>query len=488
MAAPDRGAAHADPVAPGGAADDARAGPLDGEIACVDLETTGGSSAHHRIIEVGVVHLRGGRIVEEWSSLVNPGMRIPPSIAAFTGIDNAMVADAPRFEDLAAALHERLDGQLFVAHNARFDYGFLRQEYRRLGRRFRSRVLCSVKLSRRLHPGERGHGLDAVMTRHGLGCSARHRALGDARVVAEFLALLRRERDPAELAAAIEELTRDAVLPAHLDPEFAEELPEAPGVYRFWGEQGAVLYVGKSRNLRGRVFDHFAAAHRSSKEQKLATQVRRVDWIETPGEFSALLVELGQIRELQPLANRRSRPAPAAAALLLEDGADGVEVRFAPLDEVDDPGAVHGLFRSERDARRAFAEIVRAQRLCAKRLGLETGAGSCFGHQVGRCKGVCVGLEPEALHDARVRLALMPHRLRRWPFAGRVALGERDWSGREAWHVFDDWRHLGSRDGLHDAPETPRERAALDLDVYKLLCSTLDRPPRGLRIVELDRA
>src|SRR5690349_4239101 len=170
--------------------------PLEGRVACVDLETTGGTAARHRIIEVGIVLLEDGLVVDSWSSLVNPGARIPPSIAEFTGIDDAMVSAAPTFADIAADVRGRLDGRLFVAHNARFDYGFLRNEFRRVGQRYSSRVLCTVKLSRKLYPGEARHNLDALMARHGIVCESRHRALGDARAIWLLMNHWRREFDP----------------------------------------------------------------------------------------------------------------------------------------------------------------------------------------------------------------------------------------------------------------------------------------------------
>lgn len=467
----------------------AEAPPLDGELVCVDLETTGGSSDQHRVIEVGIVRLAGGAIVDEWSSLVNPGTRIPPSIEAFTGITNDMVAEAPRFADLADRVQQQIEGRLFVAHNARFDYGFLRREFQRLGRNFRSRVLCSVKLSRRLHPEQHGHGLDAVMARHGLGCTARHRALGDARVVAEFLRLVRRTQDPAHLAAIVAELTRAASVPSGIEADLVDELPEVPGVYRFWGAGGSLLYVGRSRNLRSRVLAHFAAAATSPRERRLSTQLQRLDWTETAGEFGAMLLELQDIRQRQPLFNRRSRPAPGAVALLLREDAGGLRPDLVGLTDLCAVDDAYGVFRSERDARRALGQIVHAHGLCARVLGLEAGSGSCFAHQVGRCRGVCAGLEPRALHDARVRLALAPQRLRRWPFAGRIALVERAWDGRTAWHVFGDWRFLGTVAGPDELENvTAPARQTFDIETYRVLCRVLDRPPRGLRILQLDRA
>ncbi|HEV7358195.1 MAG TPA: 3'-5' exonuclease, partial [Steroidobacteraceae bacterium] len=152
-------------------------------LAFVDLETTGGNPAYDRITEVGIVRMRNGELLEEWSSLVNPECRISPYIEAFTGISSEMVADAPRFADLASMVYEKLEGAVFIAHNARFDQGFLRSEFRRIGMTYSAAALCTVKLSRCLFPQHARHNLDAVIERHGLDCSARHRALGDAKVL-----------------------------------------------------------------------------------------------------------------------------------------------------------------------------------------------------------------------------------------------------------------------------------------------------------------
>ena len=160
---------------------------LDAPLAIVDVETTGAHPAWDRVTEIAVVEVEGGEVVSEWSTLVNPGASIPPAIQALTGITNAMVAGAPAFEELAAELYERLDGRVFVAHNARFDYGFLRHEFERAGLRFQARTLCTVKLSRRLYPEHARHSLDRLIERHHLQCSARHRALGDAQAVWQFL-------------------------------------------------------------------------------------------------------------------------------------------------------------------------------------------------------------------------------------------------------------------------------------------------------------
>src|SRR5258707_12487935 len=172
---------------------------FDAPLAIVDLETTGAHPAWDRVTEIAVVEVQEGEVVSEWSTLVNPGTSIPPAIQALTGITNAMVADAPAFEDLAADLYERLDGRVLVAHNARFDYGFLRHAFGRAGKRFRARTLCTVKLSRRLYPAHARHNLDSLIERHGLHCDARHRALGDARAVWHFLCVAAEEHGAERL-------------------------------------------------------------------------------------------------------------------------------------------------------------------------------------------------------------------------------------------------------------------------------------------------
>jgi DNA polymerase III subunit epsilon len=466
---------------------------VDRDLVCVDLETTGGSPAWHRIIEIGTVEIDRDGTQREWSTLVNPGTRIPPQIEAFTGISNAMVAAAPRFEQVHRVLLQRLANRVFVAHNARFDYGFIRTELARLGIRFSAKVLCTVKLSRRLFPEQPRHNLDAVIARHGLGCEARHRALGDARVLGELLAVLRRDVEPARLAAVVDGLLRETPLPPQLPPGLADDLPESPGVYRFYGEDGALLYVGKSRNVRGRVLEHFAAEHRSAAEQRLARQVRRVEWTETAGELGALLIEARAVKAESPLHNRRLRAAGPAWTLRLAGPAGAPHhVEIVEFDALDAAAQqeVYGLYRDRRAAARALEGLVRAHQLCARVLGLERGAGadaalgSCFAYQLKRCRGACVGAEPAVLHDARVRLALAGARLKPWPYRGRILVAERDWRGEQDLHVLERWRYLGTVREPDAAEGLDAEAVPFDPDVYRILKRFLSAPA-GARIIEL---
>ena len=332
-----------------------RSAALRGRVACVDLETTGGMAAHHRIIEVGIVLLDDGVIVEEWNSLVQPGIRIPSNIAAFTGIDDSMVAGAPRFEDIRSEVRRRLEGRLFVAHNARFDYGFLRSEFRRLGERFSAPVLCTVRLSRALFAEHRRHNLDTLIERFNLTCVARHRALGDAQVLPALLGAMEQHHGDTVVHEAITAALRETRLPSQLPPELADDLPESPGVYLFRDEHGALLYVGKGRNIRSRVFEHFAAQHRSGKESKLTRQLQKVEWVETGGELGALLLESQLIKDLAPIGNRRPRTSNDDCAVVLARRDDGLEPIVVALQSaaLAPETVLYGPFHSEKDAWRA---------------------------------------------------------------------------------------------------------------------------------------
>ena len=462
------------------------------DLAFVDLETTGGNAAHHRITEVAVVRVHNGELAEEWSSLVNPECPIPAYIAQFTGITDDMVAGAPRFAEIAAEVLRKLQGAVFVAHNARFDYSFLRSEFRRLDMPFSAKTLCTVKLSRRLFPEHVHHNLDAVMKRHGLVCSARHRALGDAQVLRDFWFKLRREVPQAALGATVQSVLGAPKLPAHLPADFADDLPEGHGAYRLYGEDGTLLYVGKSHALRTRVLDQLAGGDAESGQHKLWRLVRHIDWVETAGELGALLREAEWIKTQKPLYNRRAKSQTLSCTLraaAAPSAAIAMPAAVQPIDSVDpaDLEQCFGVFHSDKDARKALGDIARAQRLCLKVLGLEDGAGSCLAYQIGQCRGACVGKEPLMLHDLRVRLALSSLKLKPWPFPGRIALRERDPRSGEFQgapgadlHVIDHWTYLGtarSEDELAVLRARPAG-AGFDVDVYRILVRYFSNHPK----------
>ncbi len=277
---------------------------LDRPLVFLDLETTGATLSFDRITEIGLIEVEHGRLKGEWSTLVNPETRIPPFIEALTGISNDMVAVAPTFAEIARALRTRLEGKLLVAHNARFDYGFLKNEFRRLDMKYRSDSICTVKLSRKLFPGHARHNLDTLMQRHDVTCNARHRALGDARVLWDLTQKWRDEVGAEALGVAAAAQIKAPTLPPELSECVLDEIPETPGVYLFYGENNTPLYVGKSVNLRSRVLAHFAGDHPSSTSMRIRRQLKRIDWKETAGLLGALLEAARLVKELLPIMNR----------------------------------------------------------------------------------------------------------------------------------------------------------------------------------------
>ncbi len=480
---------------------------LPDRLAFVDLETTGGNSAKDRITEIGIVRMAHGRIVDEWSSLVDPGVPIPPEIQALTGITQAMVRTAPRFEALAADIRARLAGHVFVAHNVRFDYGFLKSAYRRLGERFTADLLCTVRLSRRLFPQHARHGLDALVERHALGGADRHRALGDARLIARFYRDVALPLAPQALEEAVALLLKRTVIPAHLPEAQVEAVPEAPGVYVFRGIGSTPLYVGKAVNLSERVLSHFHADSRLDSDARLALEARSLDFEQTAGEFSALVREIELIRSLAPLYNVALRKRASSVFLQLApplEGFDATSIRFVPSadidpaclrapgpseaapaaqDEhrsapasVDHPAPLYGPYASRQSARAALSALGREHRLCDKAIGLWRGERACFSRQLGRCQGLCCGEESAVSHHARLGEALAAHRVPPWPFDGPARFEEHDAARGLTKHLYFD--HWCSYD-----PQAGRA-AGFDVDVYKLLRRMLRCAPDGFRALE----
>jgi len=469
-------------------------------IAFVDLETTGTTPTGDRVTEIGIVRIQDGELVEEWSSLVNPECTIPEDIQVLTGITNAMVRDAPTFAQLAREVRERLDDHLFVAHNARFDYGFIKNEFRRLEMAFTADVLCTVRLSRRLYPEAVGHSLDAIIARHGLALPpphggegvrcGRHSALGDARVLWEFLQRVYREKEIGDIAAAVKRLLKIPSLPPQLAADVLEGLPEGPGVYRFYGVNDLPLYIGKSINLRDRVRSHFSSDHRSANDIRLSGEIQRIEVDETAGELGALLREARLVKELLPLHNYKLRRKLNACFIRLPALAATPEILLNKDIDWSARGAgaesLFGPFAAKLNVRKLLEELAGVEGFCWRQLGWEKRGGPCFARQVKKCRGACIGEESPAQHNLRLATALAPWRVADWPWRGRIIVRERHPDGRfEEAHLFDRWCHLGtarSEDELADLVET-RAEIDFDPDIYRILVSHVAKHRGSVRVL-----
>lgn len=461
-------------------------------LAFIDLETTGSNPVRDRITKIGVLQAEGDQ-VSTWSTLVNPQRPIPEFIQQLNGIRNEAVVDAPTFSQIAGELADRLDGRLLIAHHARLNYGFVKSEYQRLGKSFRADVLCTARLSRKLFPEHQKHNLGSLMIRHDLTPGDRYDALGDAPLLWQFWCLLQRDHGEEALAEAIRQQLKHPSLPPHLDSALLEDLPESPGVYLFYGDSDALLYVGKSVNLRQRVRAHFASDLREYKEMRLSQEVRRIHWHETVGELGALLLESRLVKECQPIHNRRLRRASALCTWQLVHVAPGdcrlrlVSGQAADFVRSED---LFGLFASRREATDTLRKLAAANELCPMILGLEKPARPgrpCFAHQLKQCRGACVGKEAVSMHSVRLRSALMKLKLTAWPYPGAIGVVERDELREvEEVHVVNGWRHLGSARSEAEIQQILRGESGqgrFDRDTYRLLAAHLGKGRVRVRLL-----
>jgi DNA polymerase III subunit epsilon len=448
----------------------------------LDLETTGGNALNSRITEIAAVRVEQGVEVARWSSLVNPDCTIPFFIQKLTGISDQLVQDAPSFKQVSDELLTLLDGAVLVAHNARFDHGFLVHEFARIGVELKVKTLCTVRLSRKLYPQHKGHGLDAIMQRHGLTTIARHRAMGDVDLMLGFLRSASAELGQDVVSLHAQKLLQSsAAIPPQLETDVST-IPDTAGVYFFYGEGPIALYIGKSVTLRSRVMSHFQAATAQPREMRMAQEIRRVEWRETAGELGALLLEARLVKEMQPIFNRQLRRERSLCAWeLADDPAAKPLLNLVRGDDLqpDNFAKMYGVYRSKNQAVTALHALVEQHSLCPQALGLESGKGRCFTHQLGRCKGMCCGQEKPALHRLRLQLALAKEQLQVWPYPGKIGLREHnEATGATDIHIFNQWCHLAT---VHD--ETDLEEAVLshdplafDLDTYRLLVKHLAAP------------
>ena len=441
----------------------------------VDIETTGGNASRDRITEIAIISMREGKLVSEWSTLVNPLAYIPDYIQNLTGISDDMVRDLPPFEEVSNEVYERLSDSVFVAHNARFDYGFLKNEFKRCSKSFRAPVLCTVKLSRKLFPEHKRHNLDSIMDRHGLHCSARHRAMGDARVLFDFIQQLYATLEPEQVDGVIKKLLKRPSLPADINEDDIDELPESPGVYMFYDKRGAPLYIGKSINIRDRVLSHFSSDHLAAKEMKISQNLAAIEHIETAGELGALLQEARLIKKRLPIYNHRLRRYDSLSTIQWDASNENSIPKIISADTLN-PGSIsnhYGLFKTNKKAKDTLRKLAKEHQLCEKQFGVEKGKGACFAYQLKNCKGVCVGKESLLQHQIRIMQALQPLKNKTWPFDGRISVREVSVNRRYTdIHIFENWCYLGT---AHDESQLnqlslfEKEELMFDLDTYKIL-------------------
>lgn len=372
--------------------------------AIIDIETTGGSARLEKITEIAIYQHDGEKITGEFVTLINPERTIPYFITNLTGITNEMVEDAPRFYEVAKKIVEMTEGRTFVAHNVRFDYSFIRQEFKSLGFNFSRSLLDTVSLSRRLFPGHRSYSLGNICRDMGINIEGRHRAAGDAfATVRLFEKLLAADIETNGRKNAILRNTRKAKLHPGLDTAKLSEIPEEPGVYYFYNEEGGLIYIGKSRNLQQRISTHLSN-NTTNRAMEMRDLVADISWETTGSELIALLKESAEIKKNKPLFNRAQRRTGFHHGIYSFTDSNGyLNFRHGPADDDEIPLS---LFTSRDRARGKLEALTETYNLCQKLCGLYETSGACFHHHVGICRGACCGKESPDEYNERASKAL----------------------------------------------------------------------------------
>lgn len=464
-----------------------RAAIFDLPLVFVDIETNGLNHVRGRVIEVAAIRVENGKITKTFRSLIDPDTELPYYITKLTGITTNELKGAPTFDQIAEELQETLQGAIFVAHNVRFDYSFLKQEFARLGLPFLPKQLCTVKLSRALYPHEKGHKLEDVIRRHNFTFTSRHRAYDDAAVLWQFLQYVDKNFTPEQIQMAVGRQLSQPAIPKSLQPEIVRNLPETAGVYIFEDAEGRPLYIGKSINIKKRVMSHFGRDHAESKEFKIAQTIENITTHETGGELAALLLESKLVKEMQPLYNRQLRRTSKLTVLKQDIDGDGfIHVILEETDHIEASvaGEVLAIYPRRRKAKDTLMEISKQYELCPKLMGIEKSTGGCFWRQLKKCRGACVGSEMASVYNSRLLEAFDRQRVQAWPYKGPILLEEKVSATDQVRSIIvDQWCVIG--EVVQEAYCEPVLKAAqkhFDLDTYKILQSFLASKINKLRI------
>lgn len=363
--------------------------------AILDIETTGGQFNEEGITEIAIYKFDGHEVVDQFISLVNPEKPIQPFVVKLTGINNAMLRSAPKFYEIAKRIIEITQDCIVVAHNSSFDYRILRTEFTRLGYDFIRPTLCTVELSQKLIPGQVSYSLGKLVRALGIPVTDRHRASGDAvATVKLFKMLLAKDVEKEILIGSIKAEIKKGLSPKLLD--LVESLPNKTGIYYIHNEKGELIYIGKSKNIKKRVNQHFTGTSRKSK--KIQAEVFAVTYEETGSELIALLKESEEIKINKPIYNRAQRKSIYQYALYgVKDENGYINLKLLKADgrkkEITS-------FTSINEAKNAMFRITAHYNLCQKYTNLYDTKNECFQYKIKECDGACIGkISPEEYNE-----------------------------------------------------------------------------------------
>lgn len=366
--------------------------------AIVDIETTGGSPKSSKITEIAIYKHNGTEVIDEYITLIDPEMPIPPFIVNLTGISDAMVRNSPKFFEVAKKIVEFTEDCVFVAHNVAFDYGIIRHEFRTLGFDYRRSHLCTVRASRYVIPGHDSYSLGKLTRSLGIALVGRHRAGGDALATAKLFTILM-ETDKAGLATFVQEELNPKRLHPNLDLDILDEIPNKAGVYKFYNDTNQLIYIGKSVHIKKRIEQHLRNC-KTRKAIEMQQEIARIEFDLTGSELIALLLESQLIKQHQPIHNRALRKNKFPYGLFhFTDERGYIQLHVAATGKMQEAPLLS--FNSKRDATNQLERMIEEFELCQKLCNTYKTASSCFRYTIKQCKGACV--QEESIDDYNAR-------------------------------------------------------------------------------------
>lgn len=370
--------------------------------AIIDVETTGVRTNRDRITEIAIVIHDGEKIIKTYESLVNPEVSIPYNITQITGITNEMVQDAPKFYEIAKDIVEITKEMIFIAHNVKFDYNFIKEEFSRLGFVFRRKKLCTIRLAKVAFPGRRYYNLDAMVKMLGIKIEQRHRAMGDTVATVKLFEAILAENTTSTMVDMINYGVKATKLPPHFTFEKLHALPELVGVYYFHNKVGDVIYVGKSINIKKRIMEHFA--NNTQKAQRMQKEVHEITYEITGSELVALLFESHEIKTIKPRYNSAQKPRSRGYCIFSHEDEDGyIRLSVAKQKKTLTVISQHN---NRTEALGTLRFVQKTYELCEKRCSLNPVLGACFNYHIKQCHGACTGEELPISYNSRVAEAI----------------------------------------------------------------------------------
>lgn len=371
--------------------------------AIIDVETTGGRPKESKITEIAIFIHDGKEVVDRLCTLINPEMEIPEFIARLTGISDVMVANAPKFFEVAKRIVEITEGCVFVAHNVGFDYSMIRGEFRSLGFDYRRDQLCTVRSSRYLLPGYDSYSLGKLCRALGIQVENRHRATGDALATTKLFDILLQKTE-GNLSGFVQGEIDTKDLNPNLDLNSIDDLPEKTGVYKLFDEDNQLIYIGKSKSIKKRVEQHLSN-YKANKNGEMRKEICRAEFILTGSELIALLLESKLIKQHRPKYNRMLRKSRFSHGLFKYTDQNGyICLHVKSMSKALDIPLTS--FASAAEGAKILHAITDKYELCQKLNGLYKSTTSCFRFHTKECKGACIKAETAEHYNARVNMAL----------------------------------------------------------------------------------